>query len=262
MKKLVILVLLISCQSIERVTPLPNAHAHNDYEHERPLFEALDNGFTSVEADVHLIDGELYVTHDHPENLTQAKTLQELYLDPLMKRVEDNGGSVYLKYDEYFYLMIDVKTEALPTYLVLKEVLREYEAILSQVVKGMEQKHKPVKIFISGNRAINQMLNAEPKLMALDGRPDDLGKNIEPFDMPVVSQNYNKYMTWSGEGEVDAVEKKNLLSFIDNAHQENKKVRLWGTPDREEVWKYLDDCGVDLINTDRLSDLRNFLKGM
>ncbi|NVJ48512.1 MAG: hypothetical protein HWE07_15355, partial [Cytophagia bacterium] len=45
-------------------TPLPRAHAHNDYEHERPLFDALENGFTSVEADVYLIDGELYVYHD------------------------------------------------------------------------------------------------------------------------------------------------------------------------------------------------------
>lgn len=41
------------------VTPLPRAHAHNDYEHARPLLDALDHGFTSVEADVWLVDGEL-----------------------------------------------------------------------------------------------------------------------------------------------------------------------------------------------------------
>lgn len=260
MKKLFILALLVSCQSIDRVTPLPNAHAHNDYHHERPLFEALDNGFTSVEADVHLINGELYVTHDHPENMAEAKTLQDLYLNPLKKRVAENAGEVYKGYDKYFYLMIDVKTEASPTYVKLKEVLEEYESILSQVINGVEQKDKPVKVFISGNRAITEMLNAEPKIMALDGRPDDLGKGIEPFDMPVVSQNYNKYLTWDGETELDALENENLLSFVKAAHQEGKKIRLWGTPDREEVWGYLYDSGVDLINTDRLSDLRDFLK--
>ena len=26
------------------VSPLPNAHAHNDYAHQRPLFDALDSG--------------------------------------------------------------------------------------------------------------------------------------------------------------------------------------------------------------------------
>lgn len=36
-----------------------NAFSHNDYEHERPLFDALDLGFNCVEADLWLIDGEL-----------------------------------------------------------------------------------------------------------------------------------------------------------------------------------------------------------
>ena len=32
--------------------PLTQAHAHNDYEHDRLLLDALEHGFTSVEADV------------------------------------------------------------------------------------------------------------------------------------------------------------------------------------------------------------------
>ena len=44
--------------------PLGRAHAHNDYEHTRPLLDALDCGFGSIEADVHLVDGRLLVAHD------------------------------------------------------------------------------------------------------------------------------------------------------------------------------------------------------
>lgn len=40
------------------------AHAHNDYEHDRPLFDTLDHNFKSVEADVWLANGELLVAHD------------------------------------------------------------------------------------------------------------------------------------------------------------------------------------------------------
>ena len=32
--------------------PLEKAFAHNDYEHERPLYDALQNGFTNIEADI------------------------------------------------------------------------------------------------------------------------------------------------------------------------------------------------------------------
>ena len=42
---------------VELGAPLAQAHAHNDYEHDRPLLDALEHGFTSVEADVWLVDG-------------------------------------------------------------------------------------------------------------------------------------------------------------------------------------------------------------
>jgi hypothetical protein len=77
---------------------LERAHAHNDYEHNRPLFDALVHGFKSVEADIWLVNGELIIAHD-PEDVPQAvqegRILRSLYLDPLQTVVSQNGGSVY-----------------------------------------------------------------------------------------------------------------------------------------------------------------------
>ena len=80
--------------------PLGQAHAHNDYEHDRPLFDALEHGFTSVEADVWLVDGELLVAHDR-EYVQPGVTLESLYLylDPLQDLVRGQGHSVYPKWD-------------------------------------------------------------------------------------------------------------------------------------------------------------------
>src|SRR5256714_6647293 len=77
-----------------KVVPLPQAHAHNDYEHKRPLFDALDNGFCSVEADIFLVDGELLVGHAR-QDLKPERTLEKLYLDPLRERIKANGGRVH-----------------------------------------------------------------------------------------------------------------------------------------------------------------------
>ena len=93
--------------------PLPRAHAHNDYEHDRPLFDALDHGFTSVEADIHLVDGELFVAHDSDE-IKPDRTLRSLYLEPLNGRISQNGGRVYPNGPQ-FTLFIDIKTEAVAT---------------------------------------------------------------------------------------------------------------------------------------------------
>src|SRR5438128_1656766 len=40
----------VLCCLAAEPTPLLHAHAHNDYEHTHPLFDALEQGFCSVEA--------------------------------------------------------------------------------------------------------------------------------------------------------------------------------------------------------------------
>src|SRR6266550_2676687 len=79
-------VLAVSAAEPKPPTPLAHAHAHNDYEHARPLMDALDRGFCSVEADVWLVNGQLLVAHDL-KDARPDRTLQALYLDPLRARV-------------------------------------------------------------------------------------------------------------------------------------------------------------------------------
>ncbi|WP_317193247.1 hypothetical protein [Mucilaginibacter segetis] len=43
------------------------------------------------------------------------------------------------------------------------------------------------------------------------------------------------------------------------AHKFGKRVRLWASPENTAVWKELLSCGVDLINTDKLAELKKFL---
>src|SRR5436190_24348993 len=96
-------------------SPLPRAHAHNDYEHERPLVDALERGFCSVEADIWLSsNGDALLVAHTPFGLKTERTLRKLYLDPLRERVKRNGGRVF-KDGPPFFLLIDVKTEARST---------------------------------------------------------------------------------------------------------------------------------------------------
>src|SRR5262245_59241765 len=90
------LLCLISALSLQAAepSPLPRAHAHNDYLHTRPLLDALAHGFYSVEADIHLVNGELLLAHK-PEEIKPGRTLQKLYLEPLRERVKKNGGQVF-----------------------------------------------------------------------------------------------------------------------------------------------------------------------
>src|SRR5262245_52009052 len=108
--------------------PLPQAHSHNDYEHPRPLLDALDRGFCSVEADIWLVEGELLVAHDR-DKLEPSRTLEKLYLDPLLTRVRQNNGRVYSN-GPGFMLLIDFKSDAEPTYAKLRPTLARYREML------------------------------------------------------------------------------------------------------------------------------------
>src|SRR2546421_3613490 len=74
--------------------PLIHCHAHNDYEHPHPFFDAATCGFCSFEADINLVDGKLLVAHSRAA-VRPERTLESLYLDPMKKQIESNGGRLY-----------------------------------------------------------------------------------------------------------------------------------------------------------------------
>ena len=242
----------------QTVTPLPGAHAHNDYEHKRPLLDALDHGFTSIEADVQLIDGKLYVGHNMPKGKNNLPTLEDAYMKPLEKRIKSHRGQVYEGYAKPVYLMIDFKTEAGPTYAALEKILSKYQDMLTSW-QGTVQHNGPILVFISGNRPIETILHQAHRLAALDGRPEDLGKGIDAAYMPVVSDDYHKIIQWDGTGKIPDSDMQTLETLARKTHAEGKKLRLWATPETEDAWAALKKAGIDFLNTDQLARLQQFL---
>jgi glycerophosphoryl diester phosphodiesterase len=241
--------------------PLPRAHAHNDYEHARPLLDALEHGFTSVEADVWLVDGKLLVAHD-ARDLRPDRTLQALYLDPLAARVRANGGWVHPE-PAPFQLLIDIKSEGGPTYRALAGVLEGYAAMLTTVRDGRVTPG-PVTAVVSGDRPRELMEGEAVRRAGYDGRLPDLGQGAPATFMPLVSDNWTKTFTWNGAGPMPEAERARLRAIVAQAHTVGQRVRFWATPDaagpeREALWRELEAAGVDHINTDDLAGLRAFL---
>jgi len=242
--------------------PLAAAHAHNDYQHHRPLLDALEHGFTSVEADVWLVDGELLVAHDL-EDAKPGVTLESLYLDPLDELVRSQGHSVYPQWDGSLQLLIDIKSEGEATYAAIEKELAEHRDIMSRFSNGVT-KTGPVTAVISGNRPLATMQAQDKRFGFYDGRSADLTSGKPAALMPLVSDNWAKLFTWQGVGPMPAAERTKLQAYVAGAHAQGYRVRFWATPDqpgaeREAVWNELFDAGVDHINTDDLGALEQFL---
>jgi glycerophosphoryl diester phosphodiesterase len=254
-------------------TPLPSAHAHNDYEHDRPLFDALDNGFCSVEADIWLVDGELLVAHDR-EDVRPERTLAALYLNPLRARIERNGGSVY-RDGPAFTLLIDLKSEPVSTYAVLREGLASYGDIFTSVRDGKVhtgavtavlsgERNKAFYEMIAGLSAVEGLSAvkdsaAKTRHAGIDGRLSDLESDVPAHLMPLISDRWTSHFRYNGGGEMPAKERAELVRIVRKAHEHGRRVRFWATPHNEELWQELYDAGVDHINADDLQRLRTFL---
>ncbi len=257
-------ILIFSCLFVVPInlkaqsTPIPNGFAHNDYKHLHPLFDALDYGFTNIEADVFLEDTTLVVGHFCPL-FRHGHNLENLYLRPLFSRVLQNKGRVYPDYDQPVILMIDIKTKANRTYRELERVLASYSAMLTSYKNG-KVTFGAVTVVLSGHKPYS-MLESEVRRYAFID--EDLRKvwrdstSTNVFSM--ASCRYSRLLRWNGKGPIPPVQEQRLENFVTMAHRLGTKVRLWASPERKVVWDELLKCGVDLINTDRLAALSGYL---
>ncbi|MFI6033623.1 phosphatidylinositol-specific phospholipase C/glycerophosphodiester phosphodiesterase family protein [Streptomyces sp. NPDC051315] len=252
----------LAAEQKHRVRPLWRAHAHNDYEHPRPLLDALDHRFGSVEADIFLVGGQLLVAHD-PVDLDPARTLESLYLAPLAARVEAHHGAVYRGARTPLQLLIDIKTEGASTYLALDRQLRRYRHLFTTYDHGRVRRG-PVTAVISGDRAARLPMQAQTVRRAFyDGRLADLGSTEASF-ASLISDNWSLNFTWQGVGAFPDAERRKLRGIVGAAHARGQKVRFWATPDvpgpaRDALWGELLAADVDHLNTDDLAGLEAFL---
>jgi hypothetical protein len=239
-----------------QVLSLPHAYAHNDYWHKRPLLDALDNGFTHVEADIYLRHSRLIVSHN-PPFLGHRRTLEELYFRPLLQRFAMDGESRQSPLDT-IVLMIDIKSKGVRTIKALNKLLDKYRPVLSSCEDG-RLTIRNITLVITGHRPMGWLEQGGPRYLFVDA---DLNRLDRQQNLPdlyfTASCRYSRLISWKGKGQIPSSDQQRLTALVDRAHAIGAKVRLWGSPDKTRVWNFLMSCGVDLINTDRLVALRDY----
>lgn len=254
---LTILFLLLSHLIVAQSIVLPNGHSHNDYKQKHPLTDALNSGFTSIEADVFLIRGKLIVSHIRPFFNT-SKTLDALYLKPLYDSISKHHGNVFINYKQPIILLIDIKTNASKTYSALKQLLEKYKSVLTIYENGIIT-NGAITIVLTGNKPYDNIKNENKRFAFIDDNLLNLNTENKTAIFLMASTKYSNLMKWKGRGVIPKEQKQKLIDLVNLAHQQGKKVRLWASPENTVVWEELLNCGVDFINTDELVKFKQFL---
>lgn len=244
----------LSIQSVSAQQKLTaNAgHSHNDYKQQIPLLEAYHAGMGSIEADVFYRNGQLFVAHESNE-IKAGKTLKKLYIDPLIAFFEENGKQAYADSTQRLQLVIDIKENYQQVLAKLLEELKGNESIFDQ-----HKNPRAIKIVVSGNTPPAEKFKDYPHFIYFDGRPEIDYTTEQLKHIGMISQDIAHYSVWNGKGTPTPPDLEKMKAAIGKAHKMGKPFRFWATKDSPNSWKELGHMGVDWINTDHPTALKNF----
>lgn len=235
------------------------AHAHNDYRHARPLLDALELGYRSVEVDVFAVDDELLVGHERIETWLRRR-MDALYLEPLAQRLRERGHVLAhpLADEGGFLLLVDAKADGERVLELLEARLEPLREHLTRFEGGALVPGE-LTVLLSGARPVAALRSREHRLVHLDGRPGEIGR-LPAALMPLVSDRWGSHVSWRGDGPIPEEEARRLTELARRAHAAGHRLRFWGLPHDEGVWRAARAGGVDLLQSDDLARLARFLR--
>lgn len=238
-----------------------------------PLFEALSLGITGVEADCHLINGELYVAHTN-SSIQHNRTFKSLYVDPLSTILEnqntgDDGSSTNGIWDvdqtAGIILLTDLKTEGFSTLSAVQEQLKPFRRKGwltywngTHVVPG------PITHVATGNTPFAAVLNstfsnATYRTVFFDAPLHSLSSTDQYNISNSFYSSTSLASLFHGERIPDSGLKKHqytlLKAQIDEASSLGLVSRYWDIPAwpvarRMRIWRQLEEMGVGMLNVD------------
>jgi alkaline phosphatase len=251
MKKALLFLFLFPAYSLvaQQYTPA-SVFAHNDYAKPNPFYNAYDKRVGYIEADIFLDGNSLYVAHVKSE-IRNERTLEALYLTPLQKMILKNKGWAYPDSTMKLTLMIDLKTAGMSTIKKLAEQLKSYPELLTC---------PSLEIVISGNVPLPSLWDSIPSFIYMDGRPENFYTPEQLKRVSLISTNFNAHVKWRGRDTLPEKDGVVIRALVNEVHRKGKKIRFWATPDVENGWQALMNLNVDVIGTDTVDQLIEFLK--
>ncbi|KAF2437187.1 hypothetical protein EJ08DRAFT_684705 [Tothia fuscella] len=260
-------------------------HSHNDYWRAIPFYSALSVGAVSVEADVWLINGTLYVGHELSA-LTKERTFESLYVNPILDTIKrENPTTPFVQgsttkngvFDassgQTFYLWIDLKTPAADTWpAVLRALGPLKDAGYLSTTNGTALNSGAVTAIGTGNTPQSYFLPdpataSNPRFVFFDAQLATLNQpanaGITNLITPIASSPFSGNFGRVVSQELNSTQLTLLRSQISFARSKGIGARYWDQPNwplgtRNAIWRTLINEGVALLNVDDLEDAAEF----
>ena len=223
--------------------------AHNDYDQALPFFAAYNYRVGYIEVDIFLQEDRLLVAH-HLKDINNNRNLEQMYLRPLDSIMHQHDGRIYAGSDQPITLSIDLKTDGVATLNQLVSLLVQYPRLIQSPY---------FTIIISGNVPDPSLWDLYPSFIHFDGRPGIIYTESQWSRIELVSISIRNYTVWNGIDKIPEFDDIKIRELIKSVQAHHKKLRFWATPDLEKFWDYLMARQVDVIGTDAVKSLYDYI---
>ncbi|QKZ13099.1 glycerophosphodiester phosphodiesterase [Spirosoma sp. KUDC1026] len=224
--------------------------AQDDHRQPRPFITAYEQKADFIEADVWLQNDKLVISSTKPQPGTPAPTLDSLYLSPIRRLFAQHDGYVSPDRRYTFGLVLDVKDNQEAVLTALVDQLQQNVMLFNRTANP-----NAVQIIISGNRPKIESFLDQSALLQFDGRPSEIYDEETLVKVAMISDNFDSYSQWNGEGKMPEADQDKLKRVLKRAHSSNKPFRLSNVPPNANALKQLKKLGVDIIGTDKVSEV-------
>jgi len=247
----------IAAPAFAQVKPtayLHNLHSHNDYTRNHPFAMAYGLGFGSIEVDLFLKDGELFVAHEY-EEIAADKTFDRLYLKPILEAFANSSDGFLYPQNGQLQLLIDPKADGDGVLKVLTEKIKPYRDLFDS-----KNNPKAVKIVVSGNRPQPDEFRLYDEIFFFDGELNKMYTDAQLERIGLFSASFPKFSEWNGLGRLTYQDSIKVKTTVDSVHSLGKKFRFWAAPDTKTTWYEWLKIGIDYINTDQPMAAAEFMR--
>lgn len=247
----------IAAPAFAQVKPtgyLQNLHSHNDYTRNHPFALAYGLGFGSIEVDLFLENGELYVAHEYDEIATD-RTFDRLYLKPILEAFANSPDGFLYPQNGQLQLLIDPKADGAGILKVLTEKIKPYRDLFDS-----KNNPKAVKIVVSGNRPPADEFHLYDEVFFFDGQLNKMYTSAQLERIGLFSAPFKQFSEWNGLGRLTYQDSIKVKTVVDSVHRLGKKFRFWAAPDTKTTWYEWLKIGVDYINTDQPMAAAEFIQ--
>lgn len=223
----------------------------NEHKSKAPLQSAFKHSIRAIETRVEL---------DKTGKLVCGKySLEDDFMQPLKKRIDENGNFVFKGKSDEFLLILQCKGDSAQITKALYNLVDKHKEYLTSFENGKKNK-KGIRLIVHGDVNETSLSSQNKKYIQVQENSIKAKLELSSDCYSIFHIDFGKQFNWNGKGAMPNMTYHSVTSYIKNAHKNGRWVRISQPPGDMNSFSTFWNAGVDFIDIEDADVFADWLK--